>query len=157
MRATKGQLASLVQLLSDVAVAERLRCNIGELVRNVAHQLYAMYQDGWDVGLEASREVIRDAMILRANIGSLQHPIGDACPDAMANAWVSWVAGLEAGGRDMELTGKINKKNPPRKSMMAAFDEAVRNAVMLGDAEAIERLLRIAEDQALVALAMGGD
>ena len=57
----------------------------------------------------------------------------------------------------MELTGKINKKNPPRKSMTSAFDQAVRNALMVGDMNAIERLLRIAEDQALVALAMGVD
>lgn len=50
----------------------------------------------------------------------------------------------------MKLTGQINKKRPPRQSLLDAWDRAVRKAMLLGDVERLEQLAEMALDYALV-------
>ena len=48
------------------------------------------------------------------------------------------------------MTGTINKKTPPRESLTEAWDRAVARAMALRDEAALERLLMVARDNALV-------
>ena len=52
------------------------------------------------------------------------------------------------------MAGTINRKTPPRESLLAAWNRAVATAMATQDADALERLLSVALDMATVEAVM---